>query len=93
MDYNEWKFQQLKDQMHPSYEKSTPTSRIGFFVVALLFWAAILFIENWLLMIFIGTLHSSFNSIPALGFWTVLWFNILLGIVFNVIRQTVKSSK
>lgn len=93
MDYNEWKFQQLKGNIDPSYEKSTPTSRIGFFIVALLFWAVILFTENWLLMIFIGTLHSVFNSIPAVGFWTVLWFNVLLGIVFNIIRQNIKASK
>lgn len=87
MDYNEWKFQQLKGNMDPSYEKSTPTSRIGFFIVALLFWAVILFTENWLLMIFIGTLHSVFNSIPAVGFWTVLWFNVLLGIIFNIVKK------
>jgi hypothetical protein len=93
MDYNEWKFQQLKNNTEQSYEKSTTASNIGFFVVAFFLWSAILFIENWLLMIFIGSLHSVFNSIPAPSFWTVLWFNILLGIVFNIIRQNIKASK
>ena len=87
MDYNEWKFQQLKGEMSPSYEKSTTASNIGFMIFAFFLWSAILFVENWLLMIFIGVLHSVFSFIPALGFWAVLWFNILLGIIFNIIRK------
>ena len=51
------------------------------------------FVENWFLMIFLGTLHSVFSFIPAAGFWTVLWFNILLGIIINIVRQNVKASK
>jgi hypothetical protein len=44
-------------------------------------------------MIFLGALHSVFNFIPALGFWTVFWFNLLLGIVLNIIRQSTKAAK
>jgi len=88
MDYSEWKFQQLKGNNKVTYDELSTTSKIGFFVVAFFFWSAILFTENWLLMIFIGSLHSMFNSIPAPGFWTVLWFNIIAGIVINIIRKS-----
>jgi len=87
MDYSEWKFQQLQGNIQPSYEKLSTASKFAFLAVAISFWAAILFVENWLLMIFIGTLHSAFNFIPALGFWTVLFFNLLVGIAINVIRK------
>ena len=70
-----------------SYDKLSTASKFAFITVAVFFWAALLFIENWLLMIFIGTLHSIFSSIPAAGFWTVLWFNILIGIIINVIKK------
>jgi hypothetical protein len=93
MDYSEWKFQQLKGNTEPSYEKLSTASKFAFLAVALSFWAAILFIENWLLMIFIGTLHSIFSSIPAAGFWTVLWFNILVGIIINIVKKSSKVSK
>ena len=93
MDYSEWKFQQLKGNTEQSYDELSTPSKFAFFTVAFCFWAAFLFMENWLLMIFLGSLHSVFNFIPAAGFWTVLWFNVLLGIVFNIIRQTIKASK
>lgn len=81
----------MKNSFTPSYEKLTTASKIGFFIVAFSFCAAILFIENWILMIFIGTLHSVFNSIPAAGFWTVLWFNLLLGTLINVIKKAMAN--
>ena len=87
MDYSEWKFQQLQGNIQPSYDTLSTASKFAFVTLAISFWAAILFVENWLLMIFIGTLHSVFNSIPAAGFWTVLWFNVLVGIIINVIRK------
>lgn len=87
MDYNEWKFQQLKGNTEQSYDELSTASKFAFITVAFYFWATFLFIENWLLMIFIGTLHSVFSSIPAAGFWTVLWFNLLLGIIINVARK------
>jgi hypothetical protein len=87
MDYNEWKFQQLQGNIQPSYDTLSTASKFAFVTLAISFWAAILFVENWLLMIFIGTLHSVFNFIPALGFWTILWFNFLVGIIINVVRK------
>ena len=93
MDYSEWKFQQLQGNIQPSYEKLSTASKFAFLAVAISFWAAILFVENWMIMIFLGTLHSVFSSIPAAGFWTVLWFNILIGIVINVIRKNIKAPK
>jgi hypothetical protein len=88
MDYSEWKFQQLQGNIQPSYDTLSTASKFAFLSIAIFFWSAILFVENWLLMIFIGTLHSVFNFIPALGFWTVFWFNILAGIVINIIRKS-----
>lgn len=90
MDYSEWKFQQLKGNTEQSYDELGTASKFGFLTVAFCLWAMFLFVENWLLMIFIGTLHSVFSSIPAAGFWTVLWFNILLGIIFNVVKRNLK---
>jgi hypothetical protein len=87
MDYNEWKFQQLQKNTYPSYEKLNTEKKFAFVAVAIFLWAAILFVENWFLMIFIGTLHSIFSFVPAAGFWTVLWFNILVGIIINVIKK------
>jgi hypothetical protein len=87
MDYSEWKFQQLKGNTEQSYDELSTASKFAFFTVAFLFWSAFLFAENWLLMIFIGSLHSVFNSIPAPGFWTVLWFNIIVGILINIIKK------
>jgi hypothetical protein len=78
-----------KNKTTPYYELATITK--AFFVVfAMLLTTMFLFAESWLLMIFIGTLHSVFNFIPALGFWTVLWFNLLLGIIFGFIKKTSK---
>lgn len=74
-----------------SYDKLSTAAKFAFITVAISFWAAILFIENWLLMIFIGTLHSIFISIPAAGFWTVLWFNLLIGTIINIIRKKYTS--
>lgn len=91
MDYSEWKFQQLQGNIQPSYEKLSTASKFAFIAVALFFWATILFVENWILMIFIGTLHSIFSSIPAAGFWTVLWFNILVGIAINIIKKAMRN--
>jgi hypothetical protein len=93
MDYSEWKFQQLKGEIEPSYGTLSTPSKFAFISLAVFFWAAMLFVENWFLMIFLGTLHSVFSFIPAAGFWTVLWFNILLGIIINIVRQNVKASK
>jgi hypothetical protein len=93
MDYNEWKFQQVKDEMQPSYEKSNAASSFSFMIFAFFLWSMILFLENWMLMIFIGTMHSVFNFIPAAGFWTVLWFNILGGIIIGIIQRNLKVLK
>ena len=87
MDYSEWKFQQLKGNTETSYDTLSTASKFAFLSIAIFFWAAILFVENWLLMIFIGTLHSVFNFIPALGFWTVFWFNLLLGTVIGFAKK------
>ena len=79
-----------KNKTTPYYELATVTK--AFFVVFALFLTTILlFAESWLLMIFIGTLHSVFSFIPAPGFWTVLWFNLLLGIIFGVIKKAYPS--
>jgi hypothetical protein len=93
MDYSEWKFQQLQGNIQPSYEKLSTASKFAFLAVAIFFWAAILFVENWIIMIFLGTLHSVFNFIPALGFWTVFWFNLLIGIIINIVKKSSKVSK
>lgn len=92
MDYSEWKFQQLQGNIQPSYDTLSTAAKFAFVTLAISFWAVMLFVENWLLMIFIGTLHSIFNFIPALGFWTILWFNILVGIIINIIRKN-KATK
>lgn len=73
--------------MDNSYDKLSTASKFAFIAVAMFFWAALLFVENWMLMIFIGTLHSIFISIPAAGFWAVLWFNIIIGILINIIKK------
>jgi hypothetical protein len=70
----------------PYYELATIT-KVVFMTVTFLITAILLFIENWLLMIFIGTLHSVFDFIPALGFWTVFWFNLLIGIILGVFKR------
>jgi hypothetical protein len=87
MDYSEWKFQQLNGNKTDQYDELSSPAKAAFVALAIFLTSLFLLIENWLLMIFIGTLHSVFNFIPALGFWTVLWFNLLVGIVFNVIRK------
>jgi hypothetical protein len=93
MDYSEWKFQQLNGNKTDQYDELAPTAKAAFVAIAILLTSLFLLIENWLLMIFIGTLHSVFNFIPALGFWAVFWINLLIGIVFNIIRQNIKASK
>jgi hypothetical protein len=93
MDYSEWKFQQLNGNKTDQYDELAPTAKAAFVALAILLTSLFLLIENWLLMIFIGTLHSVFNFIPALGFWAVFWINLLIGIVFNIIRQNIKASK
>ena len=76
----------MNNKETPYYELATITK--AFFVVfAMLLTTILLFLESWLLMIFIGTLHSVFNFIPAPGFWTVLWFNLLLGVIFGFIKK------
>jgi len=87
MDYSEWKFQQLQGNTEPSYDTLSTASKLAFFSIAIFFWAAILFIENWIIMIFLGTLHSVFNFIPALGFWTIFWFNFLIGTVIKIFSR------
>jgi hypothetical protein len=37
-------------------------------------------------------LHSVFNFIPALGFWTIFWFNLLIGIAIKMLSRN-KVSK
>jgi hypothetical protein len=32
-------------------------------------------------------LHSVFNFIPALGFWTIFWFNFLIGTVIKIFSR------
>jgi hypothetical protein len=76
----------MNNKETPYYELATIT-KVVFMTVTFLTTAILLFIENWLLMIFIGTLHSVFDFIPALGFWIVFWFNLLLGIVFGVFKR------
>ena len=74
----------------PYYELATIT-KVVFIAAIFLITPILLFVENWLLMIFIGTLHSIFSFIPAPGFWTVLWFNLLLGIIFGFIKKAYPS--
>ena len=93
MDYSEWKFQQLNGNKTDQYDELASTAKAAFIALAIFLTSLFLLIENWLLMIFIGTLHSVFNFIPALGFWSVFWINLLIGIVFNIIRQNIKVSK
>jgi hypothetical protein len=93
MDYSEWKFQQLNGNKTDQYDELASPAKAAFIALAIFLTSLFLFIENWLLMIFIGTLHSVFNFIPAAGFWTVLWFNILAGIVINIIKKSSKVSK
>jgi hypothetical protein len=93
MDYSEWKFQQLNGNKTDQYDELSSPAKAAFVALAIFLTSLFLFVENWLLMIFIGTLHSVFNFIPALGFWTVFWFNLFIGIIFNIIRQNIKASK
>jgi hypothetical protein len=79
----------MNNKETPYYELATIT-KVVFMTATFLITAILLFVENWLLMIFIGTLHSVFDFIPALGFWTVFWFNLLLGIIFGFIKKTSK---
>lgn len=79
-----------KNKTTPYYELATIT-KVVFMTVAFFITAVLLFVENWLLMIFIGTLHSVFTFIPALGFWTVFWFNLLLGIIFGFIKKAMAN--
>lgn len=91
MDYNEWKFQQLQENIQPSYDNLSTASKFSFLTVALFFWSLIVFIENWFLMIFLGTIHSIFNFIPAAGFWMILWVNVMVGIIINIIKKSVAN--
>ena len=50
------------------------------------------FIENWFIMIFIGSAHSVIDFIPALGFWVVLWFNFWVSLIFKIVRKTYGTS-
>ena len=92
MDYSEWKFQQLNGNKTDQYDELAPTAKAAFVALAILLTSLFLLIENWLLMIFIGTLHSVFNFIPALGFWTIFWFNLLIGIAIKMLSRN-KVSK
>jgi hypothetical protein len=87
MDYSEWKFQQLNENKTDQYDELSSPAKAAFVALAIFLTSLFLLIENWLLMIFIGTLHSVFNFIPALGFWTVFWFNLLIGIVISIARR------
>jgi len=68
----------------------TEHNNAGVIIASFLFLSAFLFVENWMLMIFLGSLHSVFNFIPAPGFWTVFWFNLILGIVLNTFKRPKK---
>ena len=87
MDYSEWKFQQLNGNKTDQYDELSSPAKAAFVALAIFLTSLFLLIENWLLMIFIGTLHSVFNFIPALGFWTVFWFNLLIGIFISIARR------
>ena len=77
----------MNNSYNNSYDTLSTRSKFAFLTLAMSIGAAILFIENWMLMIFIGTLHSVFSSIPAAGFWTVFWFNLILGTLINIIKK------
>ena len=62
----------------------------GVLVAAWTFLLVFLFVENWLLMIVLGSLHSVFSFIPAPGFWTVFWFNLILGIALKTLKRPTK---
>ena len=56
------------------------------FVIAII--AIITFIENWVLMIFIGSLHSLIDVVPALGFWAIFWINAALSVIYKAITNS-----
>lgn len=56
----------------------------------ILSWILFIYVQTGLLMIFIGTLHSFFDVIPAVGFWTTFWFNMIFGTAFNIMKRSLK---
>lgn len=53
----------------------------------------ILVVENWVYMIALGTLHSFFSFIPALGFWFITFYNMLFAAVlrWSVTRELARK--
>lgn len=56
-------------------------------IIAITLALSVIYIENWIFMIAIGTLHSAFNFIPALGFWATFACNVLLAAVIRFVAN------
>lgn len=64
------------------------TEKIVFLPLVVLIIAFFTFVENWFIMVFLGSVHSVISFVPALGFWLVVWWNFLISLIIKIIRRT-----
>lgn len=64
------------------------TEKTILFPIVLSILAFLTFIENWFIMVFLGSIHSFISFVPALGFWLVLWWNFWISLIIKIIRRT-----
>ena len=71
-----------------NFKDLSAAEKITIIPIVIIILAVIMFIENWALMIFVGSLHSLINVVPALSFWAVFWINTALGIIYKAITNS-----
>lgn len=78
------------DSRKEMFNKLSKPEKIAVVVIAFTLSVFFTFLENWLIMIAIGSIHSIFNSVPAVGFWTVFWANIIITFIIRTIFRKTK---
>ena len=57
-------------------------------LVAAIIIIMLLSVESWALMVFIGSLHSFIDAVPALSFWAVFYIYLAISIIYKAITNS-----
>lgn len=78
------------DNAHVAWKRLSTAQKILMVIVSILALTIGIIVENGLLMIFIGVIHSIFNNVPALGFKQVFILNVAMTFILRVLKAGLK---
>lgn len=56
---------------------------LGALARAIVFGASLTFLTVWEAMLFVGAAHAFDRRVPDLGFWTIFWLLLTVGVVLS----------